>query len=141
MTVFDLSEPYDESNVIFEYPFGKKEHIKLWSSTMYFDDGRVLELTDYHAQDWCEDVYADWSSLPSEKIDITCDGFKIKAIGGQGFVIHFYNEGELGTIHKYLVNCYNIQNGYYSDQLELQVYLNKDKIATVDITGYTSYEE
>lgn len=50
MTVFNLSEPYDEGNVIFEYPFGKKEHIK-WNGSIVFDDGKVLRMNDLHEQD------------------------------------------------------------------------------------------
>lgn len=65
----------------------------------------------HHDQDCCEVVYADFKQLldttfQTEKlVDI-----KIEQVPGSGF-----------RINGYFVPCYNQQNGYYSDRLELIV--------------------
>ena len=89
-----------------------------------FDTGMILE--DYHEQDCCEDVYADWESMQimgeRERNYVNAadlDFFEnilesIVPIEGLGF----YIVTKQGIC--ILVSCYNQQNGYYSSDLELK---------------------
>lgn len=82
-----------------------------------FDNGTFIE--DYHRQDCCESVYADWDQL--KDTDVLSHEFKdkieIEKVEGSGFKI----EG-------YFIPCYNYQNGYYGSDLELHIiYPNKEK--------------
>lgn len=73
-----------------------------------FDD--ETGLIDYHEQDCCESVYADFSNLDSDILK-----HKFKSIS-----LEEVNEGfRFGDDRKYFVPCYNEQNGYYSDYLEI----------------------
>ena len=89
-----------------------------------FDNGKVL--VDYHEQDCCENVYADWENMQvmgeREKNYVNAadlDFFDnilesivpIKELG-------FYIVTKQGIC--ILVSCYNYQNGYYSDKLSLK---------------------
>ena len=101
-----------------------------------FDNGMRLEY--YHDQDCCEDVYADFQNMqvmgPQEKNYVDArdlDFFEnildsIVPIEGLGF----YIVTKQGIC--ILVSCYDIQNGYYNDRLEL-VYGDERK----DITQCT----
>lgn len=89
-----------------------------------FDNGKVLE--DYHDQDCCEWVYADWENMQvmgETKYNYLCardlDFFEnilesIVPIEDLGF----YIVTKQGIC--ILVSCYNYQNGYYSDELSLK---------------------
>lgn len=89
-----------------------------------FDTGMTLE--HYHAQDCCEEVYADWKNMQitgeREKNYVNAadlDFFEnilesIVPIEGLGF----YIVTKQGIC--ILVSCYNIQNGYYSSDLTLR---------------------
>ena len=89
-----------------------------------FDTGMTLE--DYHEQDCCEDVYADWVNMQimgeREKNYVNAadlDFFEnilmsIVPIDDLGF----YIVTKQGIC--ILVSCYNYQNGYYSSDLELK---------------------
>ena len=75
-----------------------------------------FKLASYHEQDCCESVYADWSSLEDT-------GFMGRELIDELFI---YGQENLGIVLQpdlsndyYAVNCYNSQNGYYSDQLGL----------------------
>ena len=108
------------------------------SSGICFDNGKTL--TDYHSQDCCESVFADWanatlvSAMPSAAatMDISNLSFyenildMIKRKEDVGFSI-ISDEG-----FEIFVYCYNIQNGYYSSNLSLN-YDGK----TLDITDCT----
>lgn len=75
-----------------------------------FDNG--MRIVDFHDQDCCENVYADWVQL--EDTGIEDELFKDIIITGNpnlGIVIN----------GKYAVPCYNSQNGYYSSDLSLSV--------------------
>lgn len=75
-----------------------------------FDDGSVL--IDIHEQDCCEEVYADFSNLDS---DIMSYDFK-KNIQIKNAKYGFkFSDG----CRWFFVPCYNCQNGYYSDNLEI----------------------
>lgn len=104
-----------------------------------FDNGYILDY--FHDQDCCEQVYADFDVLETynvstktgkniniKEIDFEEDLNKlIKGIEGQGFNMI----SKIGE--QFFVPCYNDQNGYYSNDLELILY-KKDKKETLDIT-------
>lgn len=85
-------------------------------SGILFDDGLIL--THYHAQDCCENVYADWDYLKDEAglKNIDFSDLTIEERGNRktrnGIRI-------CGQGHKFFVPCYNEQNGYYNDQLDI----------------------
>ncbi len=82
---------------------------------------------DYHYQDCCEKVYADWDTanknlptLISMMEDIR--RIEIKGTPDMGITLFFYpEERDFGDGGRYgiFVPCYNAQNGYYSNELEL----------------------
>ena len=108
--------------------------------------GKDYELQYYHEADCCEHVYADFESIPREfvgkdgrernifYVDFEEDLDKlIEEVEGQGFML-CAKDGS-----KVLVNCYDIQNGYYSSNLEVILYeLNtvKEKEITEMIHEY-----
>lgn len=75
-----------------------------------FNDGSVL--IDLHEQDCCENVYADFSNLDS---DIMSYDFK-----GMIKIEKAKNGFKFGDSRRwFFVPCYNVQNGYYSDTLDI----------------------
>lgn len=77
-------------------------------------DGTTI--SDYHCQDCCETVYADWDALEDTTFDpneITIETLEIDTNPDEGF-----------RINGYFVPCYNIQNGYYSSDLQLIITKN-----------------
>ena len=67
-------------------------------------------LIDYHSQDCCEHVYADFSNLDSGILKHKFENIHLERT----------NEGfRFGDTRKYFVPCYNEQNGYYSDNLKI----------------------
>ncbi len=106
-----------------------------------FDNGYILEY--YHDQDCCEYVYADFDILETYNVSIkTGKNIKIKEIDfreklseliegieGMGFNII----SKIGE--KFFVPCYNEQNGYYSNELELILYKQGNK-ETLNITDF-----
>ena len=73
-----------------------------------FDD--ETGLIDYHDQDCCEHVYADFSNLDSDILNHEFKNINLQKVD-KGF--------RFGDSRKYFVPCYNEQNGYYSDYLEI----------------------
>lgn len=67
-------------------------------------------LIDYHEQDCCEHVYADFSNLDSGILKHKFESISLEDTR-EGF--------RFGDARKYFVPCYNEQNGYYSDYLEI----------------------
>jgi len=94
---------------------------------LYFSNG--LKIEDYHEQDWCEHVYADWSSLDDTGFEnLIFNTIEFEKVEGIGFRINGY------TIH-----CYDEQNGYYSSNLSLTInYPNKENVE-IDITKCSEY--
>lgn len=89
-----------------------------------FDDGTTI--TDYHSQDCCESVYADWKQL--EDTDIKEKEFrkiKIEGVKGSGF-----------RLNGYFVPCYNSQNGYYGSDLTLEIKHPDKKKEEIDISDF-----
>ncbi len=92
---------------------------------LLFDNG--TRIFDFHNQDCCESVYADWDQLKDTDVlshdfpeRITVDG-----VDGSGI-----------KIDGYFIPCYNNQNGYYGSDLEVTImYPNGDKVVK-DISDY-----
>lgn len=74
-----------------------------------FDDKTVL--IDYHDQDCCESVYADFSNLDSDIMSYDFKEIKIKPVK------HGFKFGD--SRRMFFVPCYNEQNGYYNDALDI----------------------
>ena len=89
-----------------------------------FDNGKVLE--DYHEQDCCEWVYADWENMQvmgeREKNYVKAADLDFFDNILESIVpiedLGFYIVTKQGIC--ILVSCYNRQNGYYSDELSLK---------------------
>ena len=92
---------------------------QIWESDCPFNpcgQGGILfdnntGLIDYHPQDCCESVYADFSNLDSGILKHKFESIELESTD-EGF--------RFGDARKYFVPCYNEQNGYYSDYLEIQ---------------------
>lgn len=96
-----------------------------------FEDDKELVFSTYHDQDCCEHVYGDFSVLKyhvEEMLGTLVRGIEVKAIKEMGFLLCIdcgYEE-----FIKMFVPCYNYQNGYYSDDLKLQI---KDGELSVEV--------
>jgi hypothetical protein len=90
-----------------------------------FSDGTTI--TDYHEQDCCESVYADWGQLNDQLI--TEDDTKELVISGNPLIGIVLNG-------KYAVPCYNEQNGYYSSDLQLVIKQPGKPDFILDISEY-----
>lgn len=104
-----------------------------------FEDGTWVELRDFHSQDCCESVYADWEymdhMLPELTRGDTYVGMTIKGVPDMGLLLCFVEDYGLGT--KLFLPCYNSQNGYYSSNLMLLVRSHLDENGQeFDITDY-----
>lgn len=103
---------------------------KITSGAIIFNNG--WQLRHYHRQDCCERVWADfkyalqYNLLGYDKnktiFDIEWDTFSldknIELVQDYGFLIK-YSAGGI------FIPCYNENNGYYSDELELRLYYPK----------------
>ncbi len=100
-----------------------------------FADQSRLTIEDYHSQDCCESVYADFESVDIYKGQL-CGGVYhtliIQGVEEMGFLIKFIGDEE----EKVLINCYNEQNGYYSSNLSLHIQYDNQKYG-VDVTEFT----
>lgn len=99
--------------------------------------GNNIKINDYHDQECCEKVYADWSILHYEIKNIINRKYNkliIKSVEDMGFILYFEaiqdNPKSFNYGVKILIPCYNKQYGYYSDELHL-IINNK----TIDITN------
>lgn len=90
------------------------------------------EIGTDHDQDCCEHVFGDFSNFKYHKDEIEKNYYKsltVFAVPNMGVVIAFDDYAPA----KVLVPCYNNQNGFYSDNLQL--YINIDNTKTkIDIT-------
>jgi hypothetical protein len=117
----------------------------------YSEDGVKIgniEITHHHSQDCCESVYADWLVFKDYIKDIKkikVENIRIKTVPDDGFVIFFegswlrwgeYYADKVGVF----VPCYNSQNGYYSDNLEL-IIKDGEITQTIDITDCNTNQE
>ena len=98
----------------------------------YWDEDKIvftngIEITDYHDQDCCEHVYADWKQLEDTEIkNRIFNDIKIEPIKDSGF-----------RLNGFFVPCYDEQNGYYSNNLELTIEYPDGKKKTIDISDCT----
>ena len=102
-----------------------------------FEDNKEFILESYHEPDCCENVYADFSVILYHKDKLIGEYIKIHnititVIQGMGFILKFNFDSSYEIPEKILVPCYNAQNGYYSDNLEL-IINNKTRI---DLSEY-----
>ena len=67
-------------------------------------------IVDNHEQDCCENVYADWSALEDTTFHDEVVSFE---------QLELKEEHEGFSINGYFVPCYEQQNGYYSNNLEI----------------------
>lgn len=82
-----------------------------------------IKVTDYHDQECCECVFADWNALKDTTFENEIfNNVKIEKIKDSGF-----------KINGYFVPCYNIQNGYYSSDLELRIIYPDGEIEYIDL--------
>lgn len=94
-----------------------------------FDDG--TKIIDVHEQDCCEHVYADWKQLE----DTGFLGKEIKEIEIEGVKESGFR------INGFFVPCYDVQNGYYSSDLEIVIAKpdGKDK-RVIDISEFVKHD-
>ena len=121
----------------------KIEKTKIVSCVNSFITSGLLKINniiieDYHEQDCCEHVYADFSALEDttffdelkgKNLTVEEVANNIELVEGNGF-----------RIFGYFVPCYNVQDGYYSSNLTLIVTEEheKNKIE-IDLTNCTSW--
>lgn len=90
------------------------DHIK-------FDNG--VKITFEHDQDCCEHVYCYFKTLNDTDIkDIEFNEILIEPVENSGF-----------RLNNYFIPCYNSQNGYYSDDLELIIDYGNNKKLSYDL--------
>lgn len=114
-----------------------------------FDDDS--ELRYYHDQDCCEHVYADfmyikdYNCLGKNKnetvfeleFDLSNLKSKIEIVKDEGICLLDKNN------NKIFIPCYDVQNGYYSSELELKYYIKENEkhkfYSKLDISESTKY--
>ena len=107
---------------------------KLERDKITFDNGSVLQFI--HFQDCCEDVWADCKNIQAmngindpiyeAEFDETLPYELVEDIG-----IQIFNKSGM----KYLISCYNQQNGYYSDELECYLF-SAEQYENVEIDAW-----
>lgn len=111
-----------------------------------FDNG--YKLIAYHEQDCCENVYADFEILKTYNVSTrTGKSIKIQEIDfneNLEELIQGIKEQGFNMVSKieerFFVPCYNEQNGYYSNNLELILYKNNNIKEILDITDWIKDE-
>lgn len=110
---------------------------------IYFEDGSVIQISQYHAQDCCESVYLDLDSLSFLESSFSGRKFKtleIKKVPNQGVLFCFEIEHEdyawMQRSIKIFCSAYNYQNGYYGTDLELTL-IHGTKEVKIDISDCT----
>ena len=130
--------------------------------TKISDEGINFENTHIsheHIQDCCEEVYADWNSLKDQPIMtlekiiqvdwnspkdqpimtlekiIQVDFVMVK---NSGIILDLFNQDY--QKYSFFVPCYNVQNGYYSNDLKL-IIQSGHLILRHDVSGATHYED
>jgi hypothetical protein len=93
----------------------------------------IIKLSYNHNRDCCENVYADFSIIKHyiQQLNAEYKQLIIKSCPEMGFILHFVADWYYDE--KILIPCYNEQNGYYNDNLDLIIEVNGIK-KTIDIT-------
>jgi hypothetical protein len=109
---------------------------KISSEGIAFDNG--CWISDYHCQDCCESVYADFEYLKGET-SIMEAVFDLKSPTLVEVVVN--NGIRLVSVdgHGYFIPCYDRQNGYYSNQLELRIGYVHGGQKVIDITECSEF--
>jgi hypothetical protein len=100
-----------------------------YDGIIWFDNG--YKIISIHKQSCCEIVYADFKSL--EDCSFLNEEFKELILESceYGF-----------RINNYFVPCYDIQNGYYSNNLTIMLLDENDNIIqSINDTGFTYNNE
>ena len=93
------------------------------------ENGDEIRFEDHHSQDCCEQVYAAFDEAPFQNfVGKKADSLSIVGVPDTGFLVVLGKE-------KVLVNCYNEQNGYYSNQLSIIIQYGSVE-HEVDLDGY-----
>ena len=130
-----------------EQIIGKDIQLSATGITIIANDKKYT-LKDAHQQDCCENVYADWDNMayyptvPISNGGIASDVINIvgniespdfiESVDGVGFKF----KCEQGYI---LVSCYNIQNGYYSNNLTISCSLDGKELWSKDVSDCTKF--
>lgn len=97
---------------------------KITEDDIFFSNG--YSITFYHRQACCEKVYADFKAIKDTPlISYKFKSIIIEPVFGSGFKLN----GEL-------IPCYNIQNGFYSDELIIWIMKDNKLIVSIDLSGF-----
>ena len=120
---------------------------KIEENCILFDNG--CKLQDYHHQDCCEEVYADFDVIKTYNVspktgkiidikDIDFEESLLKLIQGvKGAGVNLVSKKK----EKFFIPCYNSQNGYYSSDLELELFDEYGNLLErVDISDFVKDE-
>lgn len=108
--------------------------VELSDDQITFDNGHVLAF--FHEQECCEEVFADCENIqamnnintPIYEAEFDCS-LPYELVDGVGIsLINTYNM-------KYLISCYDIQNGYYSSNLTAYLF-TKEQFQNVDLANW-----
>lgn len=106
-----------ENELLFEQALGEKAVVtKSEDNLIQMSNGWSVSF--FHDQDCCERVFAECDSV---KVGTELDRIEIKRVDCMGVLLN----GQL-------INCYNEQNGYYSDLLEMEISDGKKVVFKVD---------
>lgn len=127
-----------ENKELYKIDLGKKEVTDViidGSIIIKYGDGEEISLEDYHDQDCCESVYADYDNLDQlrEIKGKEIGEFIIKGVENVGFLLCVART-------KVFIPCYNSQNGYYSSSLSLKIE-NGANTTEIDISDYLVQDE
>lgn len=106
---------------------------------IYFDNGFAIRFDHY--QDCCENVYADCENIQS----LSTENFPYDEVEFNEPPEFFMEEG-VGVVlvaktgMKYLISCYNKQNGYYSSNLSMS-FINADGEKTLAVNDVEKIDE
>ena len=92
----------------------------------------TTKINTHHECDCCEDAWGDFDAMNSYKEKIAGDKVEsliLNGVEGMGFLLHF-KESYGGE--KIFIPCYSSNNGYYSDNLSLQIKTG-ETITSIDI--------
>ena len=90
-----------------EYDWTSYTIVKVNDTHLVFSNS--AEITYYHEQDCCEEVYADFKAV---------DDYGLNAVFHGEPVIEFCKDAGI-RINGAFIPCYNLQNGWYSGNLDL----------------------
>lgn len=107
-----------------------------------FDNGYILD--SFHDRSCCEDVYADFEVLKTYNVSTkTGKNINIKDIEFEENLEKIMERVEDAGFNliskigeKFFIPCYNDNNGYYSDKIELRL-IKGEITESIDITGCT----